>query len=583
MARKHPLLLFKIIRIYIGLVFMLAFFICAADIPFFEQFNTRLNSTALQWTSTPGFIVSMVVQEWSYLVYVILFILFVIAFLVYFKRMNRTAIKAYRTIPNKESWGIHFLKTIAFCLPALFFLFLGIRGRTSFKSPIRAGTAFFCNNRFLNQLGLNPVFTFLRSYLDDQKKENRTIHLTDEATALSKTKEYLLNGLNADTTISPIARKTITDGSPIKKNVVLVLMESMTAGNLARFGEKGQLTPTLDSLAANGYSFDNTYSAGIHTFNGVYSTLFSFPAMMNKNSMSNVEMPEYSGFSKVLKENGYHTLFVTTHDEQFDNLGGFIMGNNFDKLISQKDYPRNKIVNTWGVPDHYMFEFVIPELNKLGQTKEPFFATLLTTSNHRPFNIPTDIPFTPTHPEKEKGIIEYADWSIRHFLSEASKQSWFDNTIFVFVADHGAIIEREKYDMPLYYNHIPFIVYSPSFLKPTVYQQPAGQIDVFPTVMGLLNITYTNNTLGIDLLRQQRPFIYFSADDKIGVVDSQYFYTWYKDGRETLYDYQSNNMQNVIIPKKSLADSMRVYAFNSIQTAQWMISNHKTALPGTRK
>ncbi|MEI9808278.1 MAG: LTA synthase family protein [Bacteroidota bacterium] len=369
----------------------------------------------------------------------------------------------------------------------------------------------------------------------------------------------------------------------LKKNVVLVMMESMTAGHLSRFGGTENLTPVLDSLAASGYSFDNAYSAGIHTFNGLYSTLFSFPALMNKHSMNNAVMPEYSGFPKVLKENGYYTIFTTTHDEQFDNLGGFMLANNFDKVISQKDYPRSKIVNTFGVADHYMFDFVMPELNELYQRNKPFFATLLTTSNHRPFNVPAGISFTPKHTDKESAIVEYADWSIRHFLTEAAKQPWYNNTLFVFVADHGAIIKRDKYDMPLFYHHIPFIVYSPSLLQPAAFQQPVGQLDVFPTIMGLLNISYINNTLGVDALRQQRPYIYFSADDKIGVIDSNYFYTWYNDGREALYDYRLNNQQNIAAGKKSITDSMRNYAFNSIQTAQWLILHNKTTIPGKHK
>ena len=227
-----------------------------------------------------------------------------------------------------------------------------------------------------------------------------------------------------------------------------------------------------------------------------------------------------------------------------------------------------------------MFDFVLPELNKLHKNGQPFFATLLTTSNHRPFYIPDDIPFKPKHAEKEAAIVEYADWAIYHFLSEASKQPWFNNTIFVFVADHGAIIKRDKYEMPLFYHHIPFIIYAPSFLQPTVFTQPVGQLDVFPTIMGLLNISYVNNTLGVDILKQQRPCIYFSADDKIGVIDSEYFYTWYNDGREALYEYSKNSLQNIAGNNRSVIDSMRTYAFSSIQTAQWLILNHKTTVPG---
>ena len=538
-----------------------------------------MNSSALHWVSTPGIMVKMIAEEKSFFIYLILFICFIVAFFFFFRRINSKYVAEYKALPKYGSRSVSLVKTFSFCLPAIFLLMLGIRGRTTFKSPIRVGTAYFCNNRFLNQVGLNPVFTFLRSWLDDNKKTNRTLHLADDGIALANVQRYLQTSSNADTMVSPIARKVVTSGEPVKKNIVLVLMESMTAGHLARFGGTDHLTPTLDSLAERGYSFDNTYSAGIHTFNGLYSALFSFPALLNKNSMNNAVMPEYSGFPKVLKENGYFNLFATTHDEQFDNIGGFMLANNFDKVISQKDYPRSKIATTFGVPDHYMFDFVMPEINKLHQSGQPFFATLLTTSNHRPYYIPDDIPFKPMHSDKVSGAVEYADWAIQHFLAEAAKQPWYNNTLFVFVADHGAIISRDKYDMPLFYHHIPFIVYAPSLLSPAAFQQPAGQIDVFPTVMGLMNIPYVNNTLGIDVLKQQRSYIYFSADDKIGVIDSNYFYTWYTDGREALYDYRANNQQNIAAGKKAITDSMKNYAFNSLQAAQWLILHNKTTIP----
>jgi phosphoglycerol transferase MdoB-like AlkP superfamily enzyme len=580
---RHPLILFRTIRIFLVIVFILAFFICSADIPFFKQYNTRLNSSALNWVSTPGIVIKMIAEEKAFYIYFILFICFLVAFLFLFRKINRRYLQEYKSLSANRRRPVSPLKTLSFCLPAIFILMLGIRGRTTLKSPIRVGTAYFCNNRFLNQLGLNPVFTFLRSYLDDNKKTNKTLHLADDAVAIANVQRYLQTTINADTTVSPIARKVVTKGEPLKKNVVLVLMESMTAGHLARFGGAGHLTPTLDSLAAGGYSFDNTYSAGIHTFNGLYSTLFSFPALLNKNSMNNAVMPEYSGFPKVMKQSGYYNLFATTHDEQFDNIGGFMLANNFDKVISQKDYPASKIATTFGVPDHYMFDFVMPELNKLYQSNKPFFATLLTTSNHRPFYIPKDIPFTPKHSDKESGSVEYADWAIHHFLEEAAKQPWYNNTVFVFVADHGAIISRDKYDMPLFYHHIPFIVYAPSLFSPGAFPQPVGQIDVFPTVMGLMNIPYVNNTLGVDVLKQQRSYIYFSADDKIGVIDSNYFYTWYTDGREALYDYRANDQQNIAAGKKAATDSMKNYAFNSIQAAQWLILHQKTTIPAKLK
>ena len=139
----------------------------------------------------------------------------------------------------------------------------------------------------------------------------------------------------------------------------------------------------------------------------------------------------------------------------------------------------------------------------------------MTASDHGPYIIPEY--FKPKPNDLTKQIVEYADWSIGKFISNAKKKRWFENTIFVFISDHGTALSP-VYEMPLNYHHSPLIILSPNILEESkTYSQIGGQIDVFPTIMGLLNFTYLNNTFGMDLLKAKRPFIYFSADDKYGV------------------------------------------------------------------
>ena len=138
-----------------------------------------------------------------------------------------------------------------------------------------------------------------------------------------------------------------------------------------------------------------------------------------------------------------------------------------------------------GVPDDYLFEFSIAELNKLHNKNKPFLSVMMTASDHGPYHIPDY--FTPKQPtDIKKQIVEYADWSIRKFIDLAKQQPWFENTIFAFVADHGALMET-KFDVPLSYNHVPFIIYAPQLLKePKVLTNYGGQIDIFPTLMSLI-------------------------------------------------------------------------------------------------
>lgn len=569
---KKGLLLF--VNSFICIVYTIVFFGCAADIPFFQNFNTRLNITALNWTSSPMFMIKMVLEEWDFLAYFIVYILLSALFI-------WLTAKIYRRYRNELQQGIHTKKFTAGKLAAAILfaglMFLGIRGRVEEKSPILVGTAYFSQYDLPNKAGLNPLFTFINSWLDGMKEENKHLKLLPDDQALKLAQQYL--GAQGAYPQYPVARM-ITDSVPADKmNVVLVIMESMSADFMARYGDTRQLTPFLDSLASQSYCFDRFYSAGIHTFNGIFSTLYSFPALMAKHTMTDAVIPEYTGLPYTLKANGYQTIYFTTHDEQFDNAGGFLAANHMQRIVGLKDYPSAAVLSTLGVSDQFMFDFSMPILNEYHSSGKPFFATIMTTSNHPPYTIPKDATIKPKHKEVRGGCVEYADYALKHFMQTAAGQPWYNNTIFVFVGDHGSPEPDNIGGLNYAYNHIPCIMYAPKFkdrAKPI--SKPGGQIDIFPTVAGLLHLSYLNNTMGMDMLKEDRPYIYFSDDEHVGVADTSALYLWQRDGNEGYYQF-SNREQNVLNANKLKADSMKQYAFAMLQTTQWMLLNSRTGVP----
>jgi phosphoglycerol transferase MdoB-like AlkP superfamily enzyme len=189
----------------------------------------------------------------------------------------------------------------------------GIRGRRGYN-PIKVSQAYYCNDPFLNQIGVNPVFNLLTSYIDDNRKENRALTLMNDEKAINKVQELLNRG--GIEGLSPIARNVMAESGPSRKNVVMILMESMSAHLMSAYGNTGNLTPFLDSLYKESLTFKNFYSSGIHTNHGMYSTLYSFPAIMKRNAMKGSVIPIYSGLPTVLKANGYHNSFFMTHESQ---------------------------------------------------------------------------------------------------------------------------------------------------------------------------------------------------------------------------------------------------------------------------
>jgi len=552
---------------FINTVFVLSFFICSIDIPYYDVFSTRLNIAILNWTSNLGFGIGMVFKEAVNWAYTLVFISVSYAFYRQSRRLFASLV-----MPDK----LHLThRSLTIVLLSLFFsglTILGIRGRITEKSPIRIGTAYFSPYTFPNQLGLNPVFTFFKSYLESQKTENEFLNLMDEMQAKSSVANYL-NTNPAE----PAKREIIFNSPPSNANVVLVIMESMTAAKMGRFGNTDQLTSFLDSLANVGISFDNTRSAGIHTFNGIYSTLFGQPALLGQHPMNKSVLYQHTGLSKILSENKYQTIYFTTHDDQFDNVGGFLTNSYFQKIVSQHDYLAEQVQSTLGVPDHQMFRFAVPMLDTLASNKKPFFATFMTASDHMPYIIPDGMGQNFGNDAIHNQIVRYADWSLRYFFAQCHTKPWFDNTIFVLVADHGLRFGGGDYDPPISLNHIPFIVYGKTLLlAPKKVETPANQIDIFPTVMGLLRRSYTNNTLGMDLLNEKRQFSYFCADDKIGCISDSLLYIYRLNGPESLHFYKKKDLKNVLdkYPKEALA--LKEYAFSMLQTSQWMVKTGDT-------
>ena len=278
-------LLYNIIHYFIFIFFSLAFALCALDIPYFNYYFSRLTIVILSWTDNAAFGFKMIFEETSYFIYFIVFLIVCFLFYISIKKIKKIIVSNSSSIGNKK---INFyISHLLFSLLALAIMFLGIRGRIEKKSPIKVGTAYFSNYAFPNQLGLNPVFTFIQSYIDKLNPENASLHLMDNGLAIKITN----TNLGIKNNQIPFERLVEAKSNQPNANIVLVIMESMSAGKMKRFGNTKNLTPFLDSIANVGLCFNNIYSAGIHTFNGIFSTLFSYPALLKQHPMNATEIP----------------------------------------------------------------------------------------------------------------------------------------------------------------------------------------------------------------------------------------------------------------------------------------------------
>lgn len=558
-----------IIKWYVNLLLIISFLICSIDIPYFIKFYTRFSFSALSWLDNGGFVLGMIFSDFSLWIYTFPFILISILLLFVSKRIiNPYLIDAGKTNQISSKIGLRILLFIVFS----FLIFISIRGRTTIKSPIREGTAFFCDNTFLNYLGLNPVFTTISSLKLELKNKKLQLDLMPENDAINYIQKYY-SEYQIDSLISPICRN-ITPKNPLsKKNIVIIIMESMSANNTKQIMENQSLTQFLDSLSQSSIYFSNAYSAGIHTYNGIYSTLFSYPSLPKFHPMKSLIFEQHQGLANILKSNNYFNIFFINHDEQFDNIGGFLSANGYNKIVSEKNFKSEDIKSTMGVPDHILFSYSVDELNKISKNNKAFLSVFMTSSNHLPYVLPDDIKFKAKSNDIESQMIEYSDWAISQFFEKAKSQSWFDETIFVLMGDHGNCNDG-TYEIPISYVHSPLIFYNTG-LQNEENTDIASQIDISPTVLGLLGINYQNNTMGIDLINESRPYAYFSNEDFIGCIDNEFLLISRTDKTSKLYRFKNNSTVNLIDSFPEKADSMQKFAFSNMQVYQWLIKNKK--------
>ncbi|MCB9194173.1 MAG: LTA synthase family protein, partial [Flavobacteriales bacterium] len=415
----------RIVSLCLAVLSIPVLLILAADVPWSLHYLTRLNTSALLWSDEPRYMIGLVTQDPMFRGFLLLFVamLLLVAFLL--RRWRRTYSRARNTSapPHARRWSGTLLLLLTGALLAL-----GMRGRVARKQPIHAGLAYFSDDAFLNQLGLNPVFTITHSLLDHLADPAHRVTLMDPERALALCRD-LVHAPTPPMNASPIARYVPAGDTTDRMNVVIILMESMGTFKMGDYNGPQGLTVVLNELRGRSLDLRQCYSAGIHTYNGIYSTLFSFPALFDQRPMEIWRDKPHRGLARELGDHGYRSIFFTTHDPQFDNMAGFLRSHGFGQIVAQDDYPSEWVVSTNGVPDHRMFEFALPRLDDLAR-EGPFLAVLLTTSDHKPYLVPDDLWYTPRAdlPITER-IVEYCDRAIGHFLDGAARYDWYRRTL----------------------------------------------------------------------------------------------------------------------------------------------------------
>ena len=320
-----------------------------------------------------------------------------------------------------------------------------------------------------------------------------------------------------------LEREIISENPELKKNVVLISIESLSADFMEHYGNTQKITPFLDSLATKSLMFTNLYATGNRTVRGLEALTLCIPPTAGESVIKRENNKNKFTTGSVFKSKGYDVKFLYGGYSYFDNMEDFYKGNGYD-IIDRNNFKTEEIsfANVWGVADEDMAKKAIQVMNQEAKSGKPFFNHWMTVSNHRPFTYPEgriDIPGTA---KSREGGVKYTDYSIKKFFELAKKQDWYKNTVFVIVADHCAS-SAGKTELPMDKYRIPAMIFSEGFIQPQQFNLTMSQIDVMPTLLGLLNFNYKTKFLGQDVFKENfQPKAYIATYQDLGLIKDNY-------------------------------------------------------------
>jgi phosphoglycerol transferase MdoB-like AlkP superfamily enzyme len=357
-------------------------------------------------------------------------------------------------------------------------------------------------DRYATELAGNGLYDFFHAFRVAQIDYDTfyATHEPDESFRQLRTLLAEPNSHFVSDDLHSLTRDIRYPGEEKRLNVILIVVESLSAKYLAAYdGDSVGTTPRLDALAKESLVFRHFYATGTRTVRGLEALSLSLPPTPGE---SIVKRPDNGGLFTIaapFHERGYATTFFYGGNGFFDNMNAFFSANGFD-VIDRSSLTKDEVTfeNAWGVADEDLYRRVIRESRRSWESRRPFFSLVMTTSNHRPYTYPAGRIDIPSGQGRE-GALKYTDWAIGDFLEAARQEPWFKDTLFLIVADHCAS-SSGRTAIPVEKYRIPFYVYAPAQVEPAVVGTLASQMDVAPTLFGLLRFRYASKFFGRDIL-----------------------------------------------------------------------------------
>lgn len=551
------------------LIFIFTFF---AEITFWDEFKCRFNFVAVDYLIYTFEVINNINESYPLVFLVPVMLLITLGIMFYFyKRKSFEATFSAKTA----------LKTRLI----IFGFTLLIAGL--YISIIKNSDAEWSENRYNNEISKAGIYSFFAEF------RNSKLDYESFYTTIPKEEVFDLVRLKLTTSTTSFSadtesiRRTVGDSlnSSQHPNVVFILMESMSANFMREFGNDKAITPFLDKMSQESVLFTNLYATGTRTVRGMEAVTLSIPPTPGSSIVKRPENANLFTIASVFKQKNYQCNFFYGGDGYFDNMNAFFGGNGFDiydrgrgSILSDKikthryNISDNEVTfeNAWGACDEDMYQKLISVADKYHADKKPFLNFLMTTSNHKPYTYP-DKKITIPSGTGRNGAVQYADFALQQFIENAKEKPWFKNTIFVVIADHCASSAgKDEIDVANY--HIPALIFGTN-IKPQKVQKLCSQIDIFPTLFGMLNWNYESDFYGQNILDKNfEPRAFLGTYLKLGYMKKNEIMVLSNQKKNHLYkwDESTNNLTKIPMNESFLKESISMY-----QSADYLFTHKK--------
>lgn len=475
------------VTIGFGLAIAALLYLIAAEFFFFDEFNARFNYVAVEYLIYPTEVFGNIRDSYPVVQVAILC-------------LGTGAVCAWRL---RKRIVLKFAQAGPMAQNGLWVVLASVLAALSLAT-VNLETASAGVNRIAGDLAENGVYSFFSALRNSDIDYARFYQVLPDEQAIARVRamvaqpntRFLGTGLDAH----PLARHVDnTDLGPARTpHVIILLEESLGSEFVGSFGGR-ELTPNIDRIAGDSMRFTNVYATGTRTVRGMEAVVTALPPVPPEAVVKRTGFAGLFNVSDLAKQAGYTPTFVYGGYGTFDNMNAFFSQNGW-RVIDRTDMPAAHFANVWGISDEELLQNALHEFDGQIARGERVFSLVMSTSNHKPFTYPAGVPGVPEQGGGRDAGVRYADYAVGRFFDQLKQRPWYRDTVLVIVGDHGArVYGREQ--IPVANYSVPFVVHAPAYVAPAEVSTLASQIDVAPTLLGLLHWSYDTKWFGRDILR----------------------------------------------------------------------------------